>query len=70
MRRKQKRKRTIQVVTYDSLWESWWEIYDGYSQYKSEAVRGHLVTAAFEELLKQVGWTIDQWNSENARKEK
>jgi len=67
---RKKKRSIVRIVTYDSLWESWWEIHDGYLWCRDETTRGYLVTIAFEALLKQTGWTIERWNAENSLNEK
>lgn len=58
------KRRSAKTVTLKELEVAWWSIYDGYENIKNEDYRDYRTRIAFEELLKQCGWTVREWNEE------
>lgn len=58
-------KKKEKLISYVELSSVWWSINDALYYIKDEKLRNYLVRKSFEELLKQCGWTVLEWNQEN-----
>ena len=62
-------KKTTKEVTFDQLEDAWWSIYEAYDAFvDSQEFRVHRTRTAFEMLLVQCGWSIEEWNKKVSKK--
>jgi len=55
-------------LSFEQLERAWWTIFDAYDWLKNYKIKVYLTRKPFEQLLAQVGWTVEEWNTELARK--
>lgn len=58
---------TQKQTSFAVLNDVWWTIYDALENVHPDvAIRRYVTRQAFTSLLRQVGWTVEEWNAANA----